>query len=452
MRSLPLRAMLLVAGVGCSTEAELYKAIQNTAPVAKAGDDLRQSADQPVNLNGGGSYDPDGDAITFHWGFDYAPAGSAYAGDTWTLPNNHSTEPTTGFLPDLPGTYVVQLYVEDGAGAQSPVDTVLVDVLDGTAPVADAGPDLSGADGDLFTLDGSRSFDPYSRDLRYEWTFSSVPSSSALTALTSADTAVSSFVADVGGVYVVSLVVDNGLTRSTPDVAVVRVIGDPGPPEAVLASSASGEDCSAIPVDGSGSFDPNGDPLRYKWWLEDAPNGSRATDDNFADPSSAATTFYPDIAGTYTLALSVSDGESWSTPALMELVADERAFNTAPTVDAGTGGAVDAGTGECRTSGYSYVCSDCADQIVPLGADAVVGDADGDALQVRWELLSTSSAVITDPAALSTTAELSDVAPTAPSACESVLFEFQLTATDCTGATSTDIVSYTVSCCGVTAP
>jgi ABC-type phosphate/phosphonate transport system substrate-binding protein len=38
------------------------------------------------------------------------------------------------------------------------------------------------------------------------------------------------------------------------------------------------------------------------------------------------------------------------------------------------------------------------------------------------------------------------------SACESVLFEFQLTATDCTGATSTDIVSYTVSCCGVTAP
>ena len=445
--------LLLASGAlwlgGCQSDTELIEKEGNNPPVANAGDNIVQDADTPIQLNGAGSYDPDGHDLIFHWGFDTAPVGSVFAGDSWTLINNNTVEPTTTFMPDAPGTYIVSLWVEDNFGASSSADYVVITVNDGVAPVAEAGPELAGAVGDLITLDGTRSYDPHSRALSYQWTFASLPSGSSLTAVDDPSGDVTTFTPDVGGVYVAALIVDNGVSSSAPDTAIVRIESDvPTAPTAVTGEPISAEDCTAVPVDGSGSFDPNGEPLAYKWALVSGPAQSQATDANFADASAATTTFYPDVAGEYMLGLTVSDGTSWSDVSLQSITAEERTYNTPPAVEAGEDQAIDGGEAECSETGYTYSCDECAEQTVALGADATATDADADPLIISWEVLS-GDAVIADPTALSTMVTLMEAEPTEPGACEDTVYEFQLTVTDCYGDTVTDIVTYTVTCCGI---
>jgi len=445
--------LLLASGAlwlgGCQSDTELIEKEGNNPPVANAGDNIVQDADTPIQLNGAGSYDPDGHDLIFHWGFDTAPVGSVFAGDSWTLINNNTVEPTTTFMPDAPGTYIVSLWVEDNFGASSSADYVVITVNDGVAPVAEAGPELAGAVGDLITLDGTRSYDPHSRALSYQWTFASLPSGSSLTAVDDPSGDVTTFTPDVGGVYVAALIVDNGVSSSAPDTAIVRIESDvPTAPTAVTGEPISAEDCTAVPVDGSGSFDPNGETLAYKWALVSGPAQSQATDANFADASAATTTFYPDVAGEYMLGLTVSDGTSWSDVSLQSITAEERTYNTPPAVEAGEDQAIDGGEAECSETGYTYSCDECAEQTVALGADATATDADADPLIISWEVLS-GDAVIADPTALSTMVTLMEAEPTEPGACEDTVYEFQLTVTDCYGDTVTDIVTYTVTCCGI---
>lgn len=450
MRNILLLATGAVLAIGCQdTENALLEKEGNNPPVANAGDNITQSADTPIDLNGAGSYDPDGDDLIFHWAFDTAPPGSVFAGDSWTLINNNTVEPTTSFVPDAPGTYVVSLWVEDPYKAASTADYVVVTVQEGVAPVADAGPELDGAVGDLITLDGTRSYDAASRDLTYQWTFASLPSDSSLTAVDSPAGDVTTFTPDAGGVYVAALIVNNGVTSSAPDTAIVRIASDvPTAPTAVTGDPISAEDCTAVPLDGSGSFDPNGEPLQYKWSLVNQPAQSSASDASFADTSAATTTFYPDVAGDYVLGLTVSDGNTWSDVSLQNITAEERSYNTPPSIEAGEDQAIDGGEAECTETGYTYSCDECLEQTVALGADAAVSDADGDPLTITWEVLS-GEAVIADPTALNTMVTLSDAEPEEPGTCADSVYEFQLTVTDCYGDTVTDIVTYTVTCCGV---
>lgn len=60
-----------------------------------------------------------------------------------------------------------------------------------------------------------------------------------------------------------------------------------------------------IELDGSQSSDLDGDELSYSWSVLTAPENSAST---IINSSSALATFEPDINGTYTLALTVSDG------------------------------------------------------------------------------------------------------------------------------------------------
>jgi hypothetical protein len=441
----------LVLATGCQdSETALIDKSVNNPPVANAGDNIVQDADVPVQLNGAGSYDPDGDDLVFHWGFDTAPAGSVYGSESWTLVNNNTVEPATSFVPDTPGTYVASLWVEDNYGLASTADYVIITINDGTAPVADAGPELSGAVGDLMTLDGTRSYDPHSRPLTYQWTFASTPGDSSLTAVDDPSGDVTTFTPDAGGVYVAALVVSNGVATSTPDTAIIRVISDvPGEPVPMPGDDITdAADCTHVPLDASGSFDPNGEPLSYKWSVVSIPAQSSATDADIADPAAAVTTFYPDVAGDYLLGLTVSDGNTWSDVETLNVTAAERTYNTPPAIEAGAAKAIDAGEAECTETGYTYNCDECAEQTVALGDDASATDADGDPLTVKWEVLS-GSAEIADPNVLSTMVTLTDAEPTEPGTCEDAIYEFQLTVTDCYGDVVTDIVTYTVTCCGI---
>lgn len=422
----------------------------NGKPVAEAGESITQTADTPVSLSGAASSDPDGDALAFHWAFDHVPEGSTLLAGEAPLSPNHTGESGTMFMPDAVGTYVVKLTVTDVTGLESDPDYVIVSIEDPeTVPVANAGTDLSAQVGTLVALDGSLSYDPRGRTLTYAWSVVDKPTSSTVSSISGADTMGGSFTPDVKGVYVLNLVVNNGIARSVSDAVTVTAVGDDHAPVANAGDDQpAGEDCTTLVLDCSGSVDPDGDALTYLWEVQSKPTGSAVSNTTFSDRTAVAPTFYPDVAGTYVLSCAVNDGTTWATPDLVTITAADRSSNERPTITAGTDTTVDGGSATCEESGYTYDCDDCATSTVSLGATGTVTDADGDPVTILWTTAN-ADATIADPTSLVTTVTLEDSAPSAPGECSETEFEFDLTVVDCTGATVTDAITLTVSCCGV---
>ena len=185
----------------------------NTLPVANAGADQNEPAGTLIQLNGSVT---DADAIdthTFTWRIITAPVGSSS-----TISDTSIANPT--FTPDGVGTYTLGLVVNDGDD-DSVEDTMII-TTSNTAPIANAGPNQTIALQEV-TLDGSGSYDPNSQSITYQWTFSSVPVGSTLTTLTN-DTSVSpTFTPDVGGSYVISLIVNDSALSSTPDEVIITI-------------------------------------------------------------------------------------------------------------------------------------------------------------------------------------------------------------------------------------
>ncbi len=105
------------------------------------------------------------------------PAGSSAALSSATAVN-----PT--FAIDVPGTYIVQLMVNDGTTASQP-DTVIIST-ENSPPAADAGADQAVRVNDTVHLDGSSSSDADGDTLTFKWSFTSMPagSSAALSSAT----------------------------------------------------------------------------------------------------------------------------------------------------------------------------------------------------------------------------------------------------------------------------
>src|SRR5205823_673193 len=102
----------------------------NTAPVADAGPDQTVVVGHTVTLDGSHSTDVDGDALLFTWSVTRSPSGS-----TATLSDPTVVNPT--FVVDKPGTYVVQLIVNDGIGNSAPASVTITTI--NSRPVANAG-------------------------------------------------------------------------------------------------------------------------------------------------------------------------------------------------------------------------------------------------------------------------------------------------------------------------
>jgi hypothetical protein len=186
----------------------------NSAPVASAGpDQLLSIPGSTVQLSGSGSYDSDGDSISFSWTIAQKPIGSAAA-----LAGATSQAPT--FVADIRGQYVIRLVVTDSAGAESAPDTVTVRFAN-RKPVANAGRCQSVPAGSTVQLDGSRSWDPNGDPLTYAWSIVKKPRGSAAQ-LGSADTVTTSFVADLPGHYIIRLLVSDGFVASHPSLVVVN--------------------------------------------------------------------------------------------------------------------------------------------------------------------------------------------------------------------------------------
>jgi hypothetical protein len=170
------------------------------------------------------------------------------------------------------------------------------------APVADAGADQAVNVGGDVVLDGSSSSDADGDSLTYNWAFTSLPLGSSAV-LNNADSPTPSFVADVAGTYIISLVVNDGELDSATDTVSVSTINRA--PAANAGPDNSANAGNEVTLDGSASFDPDGDAITYLWSFASRPGSSTAV---IVNPASVNPTFTPDVSGTYVLNLVVNDG------------------------------------------------------------------------------------------------------------------------------------------------
>lgn len=277
----------------------------NAPPVANAGPDQSVVVGALVTLDGRDSSDANpGDQLTFSWSLNRPD------GTTQTLTGVRPT-----FTAALTGVYTAALTVSDGL-AVSGIDQVRVQVSPVNAPpVAVVTAPSSVTLGSTVQLSGQSSTDGNGDPLTYRWSLLTKPTTAtgatanSAATLSSAVTVNPTFTADVAGLYVVGLMVNDGKVNSDMVTALVNASAANVPPVANAGPEQTVAVAALVTLDGRGSTDANGDTLSYQWTLTTKPNLSTAT---LTAPTTARPTFTPDLAGFYVATLTVSDGKGGS--------------------------------------------------------------------------------------------------------------------------------------------
>jgi hypothetical protein len=291
---------------------------ENSSPIADAGPDQTAQINDLITLDGSGSFDADGDSLSFLWSLIAVPDGSSAM-----LSDPAIVNPT--FDVDVAGTYVAQLIVNDGMVDSAP-DTVTIN-WGNSPPVANAGPDQTAQVGDIVTLDGSGSSDVDGDSLSFFWSLIAVPDGSS-TMLSNPAAVHPTFNVDVAGTYVAQLIVNDGMVDSEPDTVIINwensaPVANAGPDQHFSSAGTT------IQLDGSQSYDPDGDPLTYEWHIIIMPPKSSAT---LSDNATVNPTFVADSLGTYIVQLIVTDDSGASSEPAQVVVTSG---NVRPVADAG---------------------------------------------------------------------------------------------------------------------
>jgi hypothetical protein len=343
----------------------------NAAPVADAGAGQNTVAGTTVTLDGSASTDANGAPLTYAWTLSSIPEGSRAV-----LDGADSARPS--FVADAPGRYIASLIVHDGNASSAP-QTITIEVAEGNAaPVADAGPEQNVVAGAMVSLDGSASTDANEDRLSFAWVLTSVPAGSTAV-LTDADGPRPNFLADLPGIYVASLIVNDGTIDSAAATVAVTAAAGNSAPTADAGAAQNALVGQTVTLDGTGSTDANGDTLTYFWWVASRPTLSGVSMDSnvISTPS-----FTPDEPGVYVFKLQVFDGKLASAHAQVTVTVS--APNAAPIAKAGP------------------------EQVVGVGSTVTLdgsgsSDPNDDLLSYRWHL-------ITVPASSSATLSGSDTA------------------------------------------
>ena len=237
------------AGVGNSRASGRTRVRVNAPPVPVARGPDRGAVGQPLTFDGGGSTDPDGQLVEYHWAF-----GDGQEAVGARLEHAYSA----------PGRYEVSLRVRDDSGTGSDLAETGIQVVVNDPPLADAGQDRWVTASEV-QFDGGASRDPDGRIVAWRWEFGDG---------TRGDGRTANHVYPAPGVYPVTLTVsdDSGTASATAQARVqvrinARPIADAGPDRLV----APGQE---IRFDGSASADPDGKVVDYRW---DFGDGGSAT-------------------------------------------------------------------------------------------------------------------------------------------------------------------------------
>ena len=275
----------------------------NQSPVANAGSD--KTLTLPTNsttLNGSSSYDPDGSISSYSWKMVSGPAGSSIANA------NSSSASVSGLVQ---GQYVYLLTVTDNAGAAG-TDQVSITVnpsaVVNQGPVANAGGDISVIlPSTSTTLNGSGPLDPDGTISSYSWINVSGPS---VPTITNASTATPTISALIVGQYVFQLkVTDNNGASSTDQMSVV--VSSPSVESTNQTPVANAGKDTTIPMpassailNGTASWDPDGNITGYSWRQISGPNNSV-----IVNSASSSTQVDNLTQGSYTFELDVTDNK-----------------------------------------------------------------------------------------------------------------------------------------------
>ncbi len=250
-----------------------YTATPNSPPVAAAGGPYTGTEDQVVAFDGGASFDPEGGLLTYSWDFGDGSRGSG---------------PTPVHTYLAGAVYTVSLVVNDGLENSATVTTTATIEEVPDPPVAVINGPYNGIEKAPITFDASGSYDPEGTPLIYLWDFGDATVGSGLRP---------SHTYQADGVYTVSLIVNDGSLDSSPasTTAVIEAINIA--PVAVVNGPYAGTEGIAVTFDSSGSNDPEGSTLSYRW---DFGDGTSSGDRNPSHIYQAG--------GVYTVSLVVNDG------------------------------------------------------------------------------------------------------------------------------------------------
>ncbi|MBU1896976.1 right-handed parallel beta-helix repeat-containing protein [Myxococcota bacterium] len=126
----------------------------NAAPIADAGADQEARAGDEITLDGSQSFDPDEDALIYHWSLLRAPMVVA-------LPAP-GADPIARFTARVSGVYAFELRVNDGRADSAPDEVIITALSDAVEPGVD--PDDLDGDGVLDDLELEWGLDPNTDD------------------------------------------------------------------------------------------------------------------------------------------------------------------------------------------------------------------------------------------------------------------------------------------------
>jgi hypothetical protein len=287
----------------------------NAAPIAEAGPDRLVDEGTEVVLDGTASRDPDGDPLTFRW---RQVSGPPVALSDAASPQPRFTAPIVDPAVPPPVRLVFELIVSDGRVESDP-DLVAITV--NRHPIANAGPDQKVDEGTTVTLDGTASRDPDGDPLTFRWRQVSGPP----VALSDAASPRPRFTAPVVAPTVpppvtltFELVVADGRLDSAPDLVAItlnrRPVANAGPDQTV-------PDGAPVTLDGTRSFDPDGDGITFRWTQTAGPTvtlvGATTPRPSFTAPNLGPTEA---ASVRLTFSLLVSDGRMSSAPDTVDVV------------------------------------------------------------------------------------------------------------------------------------
>jgi subtilisin family serine protease len=175
----------------------------NIPPVANAGGSYTGTEDVAITFDGSGSYDPEGDSLTYAWDFGDGSTGT-------------SENPTHAYTAG--GTYTVSLVVNDGK-EDSETSTATADITEvNDPPVAEAGSDQNVVVDEELTFAGSGSYDIDGTITDYAWEFGDGTYGTGMTTTHTYGTA---------GEYTVKLTVTDDGGSTDTDTAIVTVTEEP---------------------------------------------------------------------------------------------------------------------------------------------------------------------------------------------------------------------------------
>jgi hypothetical protein len=250
---------------------------------------------------------------------------------------------------------------------------------------ANAGPDQTVNEVDLVTLDGSGST---GAQLTYQWTQVAGPAVS----LNLSDPVHPTFTApevSVGGATLTfQLIVSSGQQTSNPDTVDINVMNVNHAPVADAGVDQTVQEGSLVTLDGSGSFDPDREPITYQW-VQTAGPAVTLSSSTVVNPSFTAPLV--GIGGaTLTFQLTVDDGRAASVPDPVNVSVQN--VNHPPTANAGPDQTVNENA------------------LVTLNGTAS-SDPDNDPLTYQWTQVSGPAVTLSDPTNASPTFTAPLVAP-----------------------------------------